>query len=49
MPGKKTCSRILDPAERRKCESYQGKYSNVQGRKRGRKGRGKDYGDPIIK
>ena len=29
MPGKKACSRILDPAERRKCENYQGKYASA--------------------
>ena len=27
MPSKKACSKIADPVERKKCESYQGKYA----------------------
>ena len=27
MPGKNVCSRIADPAARRRCENYQGEFS----------------------
>ena len=27
MPSKQKCSMIADPVERKKCESYQGKYA----------------------
>jgi len=29
MPGKNVCSRIADPAARRRCENYQGEFSQA--------------------
>tara|TARA_Y100000310_G_C20076821_1_gene531966 strand:- start:269 stop:496 length:228 start_codon:yes stop_codon:yes gene_type:complete len=29
MPGKNVCSRIADPAARRRCENYQGEFAQV--------------------
>ena len=29
MPGKNVCSRIADPAARRRCENYQGEFAQA--------------------
>ena len=31
MPGKNVCSRIADPAARRRCENYQGEFAQEAG------------------
>ena len=55
MPGKNVCSRIADPAARRRCENYQGEFSQAgpaagpgpaQGPRAGRPGSRPGMGGP---
>ena len=51
MPGKNVCSRIADPAARRRCENYQGEFSqagpgSAQGPRAGRPGSRPGIGGP---
>ena len=49
MPGKNVCSRIADPAARRRCENYQGEFSQAgpaQGPQAGRPGSRPGMGGP---
>ena len=55
MPGKNVCSRIADPAARRRCENYQGEFAQAgpaggprptQGSQTGRPGSRPGMGGP---